>query len=798
MKNTYLGLFFTSLAALMLEILLTRVLSVATWYYFAFFAISVAMFGFTLGALTVYLKKESFEGEKLYTKLTAFALVFGVSVDIALMIFLSVPFYPRFTGTGIFSTIFIYLVLAFPFLCAGVVVCLCLTRFPEKTGLLYAADLIGAGVGAFMVFPVLNAMDAPSAIMLAGAVGALGAIFFSKTISGARAEGLKKGVAGAFLLLTAFTLVNAVFQPVKLEWVKTKFNRPEVESWNAFSRIAVYPLNYVKSPYSWGLSTAYKPQKRVGERMIDIDGISETVMTMYDGKAGSAPHLKYDVTSIAHYMRDNAKVFIIGVGGGRDILAAREFNQKEIVGAEINDRTLELINGPFGNFTGHLDKLPNVRIINDEARSVITRSDERFDIIQASCIATWSATTAGAFSLAENSLYTVEAWETFMGRLTDNGILSFNRWYSPDFPAQLLRLASLASYTLKMQGVADPGRHIAVVRSDMPGKMPSATILIGKSAFTGPDIERLRAAVTALDFKFVYDPAGYQDQMFKEVIEKAGDERFYASIPLDLSPSTDDRPFFFYTLRIKDLLEGKNFKFREQWFSAEGVTMLLVLMVVSVFLCAAFIFGPLLFAKRRAPLPTGGGAVGLLFFGSIGFGYILIEIAQLQRLIIFLGHPVYSITVVIFAMLLSSGVGSVASGLWTRGGGLKASHIAVLMAALITLLGLTLYFQPGILAGFERNGIGARIALSLIFLVPLGFLMGLPFPFGMSLASKSFKEHTPWFWAANGATSVVSSVLSVCISITWGFTATMAAGLAFYAVAAIALLLFLSVSRQRV
>src|SRR5574337_495124 len=328
MKNTYLGLFFTSLAALMLEILLTRVLSVATWYYFAFFAISVAMFGFTRGALVVYLKNDSFEGERLHTKLAAFALAFGVTVDIALMIFLSVPFYPRFTGTGVFSTVFIYLVLALPFLCAGVVVCLCLTRFPEKTNLLYAADLIGAGAGAFMVFPALNAMDAPSAIMLSGAVGALGAVFFSKTAPGA--GGLNTAAAGAFLLLTAFALTNAVFQPVRLEWVKSKFNKPDVESWNAFSRIAVYSLNYVKTPYSWGLSNVYTPQRRVGERMIDIDGISETVMTMYDGRPGSAPHLKYDVTSIAHYLRDNAKVFIIGVGGGRDILAAREFNQKEI------------------------------------------------------------------------------------------------------------------------------------------------------------------------------------------------------------------------------------------------------------------------------------------------------------------------------------------------------------------------------------------------------------------------------------------------------------------------------------
>ncbi len=530
--------------------------------------------------------------------------------------------------------------------------------------------------------------------------------------------------------------------------------------------------------------------------MIDIDGISETVMTMYDGRPGSAPHLKYDVTSIAHYMRDNAKVFIIGVGGGRDILAAREFNQKEIVGAEINNRTLEIISGVFGNFTGHLDKLPNVRIINDEARSAITRMDEKFDIIQASCIATWSATTAGAFSLAENSLYTVEAWETFLDRLTPDGVLSFNKWYSPDYPAQLLRLATLASYTLRKQGVTDPGKHIAIVRSEMMGKMPSATILIGKSAFTESDTERLRAAVKSLNFKFEYDPAGYQNPIFSDVIANALDPAFHKSTKVDLSPSTDDRPFFFYTLRIKDIIGGKRFSLNEQRFSAEGVTMLLVLMVISIVLCVVFIFGPLLVSKARAPLPAGGGAVGLLFFASIGFGYILVEIAQLQRLIIFLGHPIYSITVVIFSMLLFSGIGSIASTYWTKGGRLRPAHIAVFLSALIILLAFTLYTQPGILAGFERNGVMARIGVALLFLAPLGFLMGLPFPFGMSIASSSFAEHTPWFWAINGATGVVSSVLSVCISITWGFTATMAAGLGFYVIAAASLLLFFAVSRS--
>jgi spermidine synthase len=477
LRNTYFGLFFTSLAALALEILLTRIFSVATWYYFAFFAISVAMFGFTVGALYVYLYKDYFSDERLYERLTVFALLFAVAVDISLIIFLSIPFHPRPTGIGVLSTVIAFLAISSPFVCAGVVVCLCLTRFPKKVGLLYGADLVGAAIGAFMVFPVLNAMDAPTAIFLVGAVAAIGALFFARAAGGVR---LYKRSVYTFAVLTIIMLFNFTSHPVRVEWVKSIFNVPERESWNTISRIAVYRFKWVTEPYSWGLSTTFKAKKPIGERMLDIDGVSETVMTLYDGTLESVEHVMYDVTSIAHYLRDDAKVYVIGVGGGRDVLAAKVFNQRSVVGAEINGRILEMVNGEYGDFTGHLDRWPGVRLINDEARSAITRMDEKFDIIQASCIATWSATSAGAFSLAENSLYTVEAWKVFLDHLTPTGILSFNRWYSPDYPAQLLRLTALAAHTLRQMGVEDPGRHIAVVRSEFVGRKvgPNEFVLI--------------------------------------------------------------------------------------------------------------------------------------------------------------------------------------------------------------------------------------------------------------------------------------------------------------------------------
>lgn len=805
MRSTYIGLFLTALAALMLEILLTRLFSVATWYYFAFFAISVAMFGLTVGALIVYIFSDKFPDDKLKERLSLFAIFFALSVFISLLIFLQIPFKPELTVIGLSSTVILFIDIAIPFVCAGVIFCICLTRFPKRVAYLYAADLIGAAIGAFLVFPVLNALDAPSAVFLSGVIAALAALAFASDKKGR----LYKASVIIFLVLTALMLINSAYRPVRLRWVKGVYNEPETESWNTFSRIAVYPFKVVMKPYSWGLSSEYKEDHPIGQRMIDIDGVSETPMTLFQGDPKEAVHLKYDVTNIAHHLRDDAKVFIIGVGGGRDILAAKIFNQKEVVGVEINNRILEMMTGKYGDFTGHLDKMPGVRLINGEARSVITRMDEKFDIIQASCIATWSATSAGAFSLAENSLYTVEGWKIFLDHLTPEGMLSFNRWFSPDYPAQLFRLASLASFTLRQEGIDDPSRYIAIVRNSfemrkiaentfMIENIPSATILVKKRPFSEEDVRRLRKVSKEMNFTIEFDPLGSRNDAFQEVIDNAGDEAYFETTPLDLSPPTDDRPFFFFMLGLEDAFSGKHLKFQEQKFSLEGIVMLVTLLIVSVVLSLIFIIAPLVFVRKRVPLPTGGALIALFFFASIGLGYILVEISQLQRLIIFLGHPIYSITVVLFSMLFSSGLGSISSSLILKGKSPGARFILTIMFLLLIMLAFVTIWQPVIIASFVGASVFFRIFIALCFLFPLGFVMGMPFPTGMTLAGARFSEHTPWFWAVNGAASVVASVLSACISITWGFTVTLSVGFAAYLSASIFLyLLYTLCSRAR-
>ena len=356
---------------------------------------------------------------------------------------------------------------------------------------------------------------------------------------------------------------------------------------------------------------------------------------------------------------------MVGTGGGRDILSALAFGQRGVMGVEINESIISLVNGRFGDFSGHLDRDPRVRFVNDEARSFIARSDERADIMQISLIDTWAATASGAFVLTESSLYTVEAWRTFLEHLAPRGILSVSRWYYAERPGEVYRLATLASTTLAQMGVSRPGDHYAIVRARPPhtANAPDGigTLLVSRDPLSDRDLDALEAVAARMQFEVVQSPRHSADQTFADI---ASGERLAAAIaghPLNIAAPTDDRPFFFYMLRLRDVFDTA--RWRDQGivqFNMAAVGVLGVLFVTVLVLTALCIGLPLVFSSSRRDL-TGAGP-HLLFFAAIGFGFMLVEISQVQRLAIFLGHPVYSLSVVLFSLLLSSGAGSVSTG----------------------------------------------------------------------------------------------------------------------------------------
>ena len=262
------------------------------------------------------------------------------------------------------------------------------------------------------------------------------------------------------------------------------------------------------------------------------------------------------MTNLAHYVRPNSDVLVVGVGGGRDILSALAFDQKSVTGVEINDQILHAINVVYGDFTGHLDRNPRVTFANDEARSYIARSKKHYDIIQLSLTDTWAASAAGAYALSENSLYTVDAWDTFMDHLNANGVLTVSRWYYPAEPAEAYRLATLAMQSLRDRGVENPRDHIFMAKGPSANGISAATILVSPSPFTSQDIATLQKITDQMKFELVLTPTFAIDSVFGGIAEAKDVNAFAAGYHVNIAPPTDDKPFFFQMIRLGDLFHG--------------------------------------------------------------------------------------------------------------------------------------------------------------------------------------------------------------------------------------------------
>ncbi|MCE9595451.1 MAG: hypothetical protein K8S98_14785 [Planctomycetes bacterium] len=790
-SSTYVGLFLVTLATLFYELLLTRIFSVTMWYHFAFMAVSVAMFGMTVGAVIVYLRPERYRQENVEADLAANSVWFAVTVVASFLTLLSIPFVGKANLLGLWSLALTFAVVAVPFVFSGIAVALALTRFPRETNRLYAVDLIGAALACIGFVVLMQHTDGPSAVFAAAACAAAGGVAFGFGATASRARGVGALVVLACAALSIWGAARAAEQKplLRLNYVKGAVEpEPRWEKWNSFSRIAVFgDPNELSPPSGWGLSRAYPKNKRTKKQLgLNIDATAATVMTNFEDDFAKADHLKHDITNLVHYLRPESSVLVVGVGGGRDVLSALTFEQKKVTGVEINDDILAAVTGEFGEFTGHLDRRPGVELVNDEARSWIARTDQSFDILQVSLIDTWAATAAGAFTFTENSLYTLEAWKLFLTRLTPRGVLSFSRWFFPDRPGEIYRLATLANAALRSQGVEDPRKHVIIVThlitGGIPGELDAAgvgTMLLAKEPFTDDDLNKLDKVVESMEFNMVLSPRVSKDPLLEEFVTTRDLDGAVGRYELDVSPPTDDRPFFFHMLRLADALKSDLWRQGDMSFNMKAVALLMALLVVVFGLTLACIVVPLALTTRRGELA--GTLPFFLFFGAIGVGFMLIEISQMQRLIVFLGHPVYGFSVVLFSLLLASGLGSFSTQLGRAGrdddGGTAR---LVLLLIVVAIFGAA---TPFAIERFASATTTVRIAVATGLLLPLGLVLGMAFPLGMKLAGAKRDGLTPWLWGINGATGVCASVVALVVSLAFGITTTFWVGGAFYVLA---------------
>ena len=444
------ALFLVALATLMFEVLLTRVFSLTLWYHFAFMAISLAMFGMTLGALLVFLRPHAWPEATLRRSMGRCAVLFAVTMA-AVMLLHSVMFVPS-PRIALWPIALTFAAAALPFVFSGIFVCLALTRFPARIGQLYAFDLAGAALGCLAVIAALEVLDGVGAVIACATLAALaGALLLrgAEQVLGALVTAALACTAG----WAAIHLARHDLALFPVHYVKgTERYEIDYERWNSFSRIAVMKPTPWDVP-AWSMSSAFSGSLKIPNRSLQIDAGAGTALIAFDGDLRKLEFLRWDLVNFVHHLRRDARICVVGSGGGRDILAAKVFGQKQIVAVEINADILNVVNGRFGDYTGHLDRDPIVRLVNDEARSYLARSKERFDIVQVTFIDTWAATAAGAYTLTENSLYTVEGWKTFLDRVEDNGLLAVSRGIGPE----LARLVALGRAALLASGVSRPG-----------------------------------------------------------------------------------------------------------------------------------------------------------------------------------------------------------------------------------------------------------------------------------------------------------------------------------------------------
>lgn len=790
----HLGIFLIAGATLMYEILLTRVFSVMLWYHFAFMAISIALFGMTLGASLVYLFPKHFDKSKIESRLSTYSLLFSFLTVVTFVVYTTLPTLIEMSSTLSMAMIFLsmYLIVPIPFVMSGVVVCLILSKNQNEVSTLYASDLIGAALGCVALVLLLGFVSVPGAVIIISALAAAAAFVFSLPTH----KVIRRAALGSMLVLLSFAFFNEYFSINGSTLLSPRYAKGQVESaplyekWNSFSRVSVHSDFRPNKTFGWGLSDTYADVKPKEELMILIDADAGTPLTRFSGDPKELSFLSNDIVNLAHHLRSDASVFVIGVGGGRDVLSAIAFNQKKVVGLEVNNLIVNALVGPYGSFTGHLNTYPGVTIVNDEARSYMARSKDSFDIIQISLIDTWAATAAGAFVLAENSLYTKEAWESFLNHLTPNGILSVSRWYFDERPGEIYRSLSLAAESLRDRGVANPRDHLMVIRKEV-ARVGSTTpfgvgtILVSKTPFTINDINKISEISDRLQFEVMLTPYISKDVVFEEVTTSKRPDDFLASFPIRIDAPTDNAPFFFNMLRLSDFANKDILSLGPTNFNMKAISTLVILLIITSFLAALFIVVPILFSLPKLPrgLPFFSTTI---YFSAIGLGFMMIEIALMQRLVVYLGNPVYGLSVILFSLLLAGGVGSFLTSYFDSTKIVQKGLYSIpVIMFVVAIIGLSV---GPLMQIFAAASLFSRIALSVSIVSLIGVMLGMAFPIGMKVVERHGPELGPFLWGVNGGLSVVSSVLAVVVSISLGITATLLIGISVYTFAILALL----------
>jgi len=777
-----------SAAALAYEILLTRLFALIQWHHFAYMMISVAMLGYGAAGTLAALYRDALL-RRFEAAFASAAALFGVAAVGCFLLAQAIPFNPLeafWQGRQFLRLALIYLCLCIPFLFAATALCLAFSRHGDEAPRLYSADILGAAAGSLGVLGLLFLAPPMRALAI---IGGLGLVAAAVVLWPAR--GRRVALLAAALLLAALPVGWLELRPSEYkdlsQTLKIMGARVLAEASSPLGVLSVVENRRVPFRLAPGLSLAAE-QEPPAQLAVFSDGDGPSPIIRYDGDTASLAYLDFLTQALPYHLLQRPRVLILAAGTGQDVLQALYHQARTVDAVEVNPQMVELVQERYATFSGRPYSQPGVRLHQAEARGFVARGGAHYDLIQLALVDAHGASSAGLHALSEGYLYTVEALRDDLRRLAPGGMLAITRWIDLP-PRDLLKLAATAIAALEADGVREPGHRLALIRGWKTG-----TLVVKNGDFTPGELAHIRAFCRERSFDLDWLPdlrpeeANRYNRLaqpwFSEAMQALlgpGRAQFFERYKYYIKPASDDRPYFFHFFKWSSLPEWLALRERGGMPLMEwGYPVLVATLVQATLAGLVLILLPLALARRRLPSAGRGRVIG--YFSALGLAFMFVEIAFIQKFMLFLSHPLYAVAVVLCGFLLFAGLGSRMSG--RLRGSLPERGVRLAVAAIAGIALAYLFLLPELFRLLAGLPDAARIAVSLGLIAPLAFFMGMPFPLGLQRLANTAPALLPWAWGINACVSVVAAVLATLVAMHLGFTAVVILALLAYLAAA--------------
>jgi hypothetical protein len=772
--RTLAGMGLLSAATLLSQVALTRVFSIAQFYHFAFLVVSLALLGFgasgSLLSLYPRLRKQAF--------VPWYALGFALSTLLAYLLINHLPFDSysiAWDRNQVFLLIGNLLGLAAPFAFAGALVGVLLTQRADQAGRIYGANLLGSAAGAVSGPLVIGWLGCERAVLLCAVLGTAAGLILST--GGLPARIALAGLIASVVLLIVFPSPFEIqLSPYKRlsQFMLNPDTKILASRQNAYARLDVVDSPTIHSAQGLSMSYTGELPPQIG---LLIDG--DNLLPVSDARRTPDALGRALPVAVAYTMRPMSETLVLGSGGGTDAWAALANGAKHVTVVEPNQLVYDALTGDLRAWAGLADN-PRVTLLYDEIRTFTRRTETHYDVVQLSLVDNYRPVSSGAFTLTENYTLTVEAFKSYLNLCGQNGILVLSRWLQSP-PSESLRTLGLIVEALDNR---PPLKHIVAFRS-----FQTITFIVKPTPFLPEETTALLEAIDRLHYDLVLAPWIPPDMVNKyarletpidhdlslKLVTAPDRSAFYAAYEFEISPPTDDHPFFFHFFRWEQTPRViENLGRRWQPFGGSGYLVLIALLFFVMLATAIFVIMPIglrgHFRQVLRRTGTGRAIRTLGYFAVIGLAYLLVEVALIQRFILVLSHPTVALATVIGSLLLFSGVGSLASHR------LSGRYVMLALACLLAIYPwFTGLFTPLLLP----IPLILRVIAAMLLIAPVGFLMGVPFARGIN-ALRDVSDLIPWAWAVNGSASVISAVVATMLSLWLGFTPVLLIGGGLY------------------